>query len=164
MISSLEELTDISHLLIFEQEPTIFNEECATDFVETAFHLMDEYISQFPNVVSDPDFYNILLEEIHQLCYLQFEEHIMSSFNGDEDDDVMEELIEYAFSVYIDTFYPDKMIDYGDKVDEENIELSDNHISIIETKIQGLRETPQPEQRTDEWYKFRWNLITASNA
>lgn len=164
MISSLEELTDISHLLIFEQEPTIFNEEYATDFVETAFHLMDEYISQFPNVVSDPDFYNILLEEIHQLCYLQFEEHIMSSFNGDEDDDVMEELIEYAFSIYIDTFYPDKMIDYGDKVDEENIELSDNHISIIETKIKGLRETPQPEQRTDEWYKFRWNLITASNA
>ena len=60
MISSLEELTDISHLLIFEEEPTIFNEECATDFVETAFHLMDEYISQFPNIVSDPDFYNIL--------------------------------------------------------------------------------------------------------
>lgn len=164
MISSLEELTDISHLLIFEPEPTIFNEEYATDFVETVFHLMDEYISQFPNVVSDPDFYNILLEEIHQLCYLQFEQHIMYSFNGDEDDDVMEELIEYAFSVYIDTFYPDKMIDYGDKVDEENIELSDNYISIIETKIQGLREMPQPEQRTDEWYKFRWNLITASNA
>jgi putative phage-type endonuclease len=27
-----------------------------------------------------------------------------------------------------------------------------------------LREIPQPEQRTPEWYKFRWNLITASNA
>jgi putative phage-type endonuclease len=27
-----------------------------------------------------------------------------------------------------------------------------------------LREIPQPVQRTPEWYKFRWNLITASNA
>ena len=80
MISSLEELTDISHLLIFEEEPMIFNEECATDFVETAFHLMDEYISQFPNVVSDPDFYNILLEEIHQLCYLQFDLYALPIF------------------------------------------------------------------------------------
>ena len=27
-----------------------------------------------------------------------------------------------------------------------------------------MRNIPQPEQRTDEWYKFRHNLITASNA
>ena len=27
-----------------------------------------------------------------------------------------------------------------------------------------MREIPQPVQRTTEWYQFRWNLITASNA
>lgn len=30
-------------------------------------------------------------------------------------------------------------------------------------KISNIRSIPQPEQRTSEWYKFRHNLITASN-
>ena len=38
-----------------------------------------------------------------------------------------------------------------------------NH-NIIKQKIEYLRNIPQPVQRTDEWYNFRHNLITASNA
>jgi putative phage-type endonuclease len=30
--------------------------------------------------------------------------------------------------------------------------------------INGLRARPQPDQRTEAWYRFRYNLITASNA
>ena len=33
----------------------------------------------------------------------------------------------------------------------------------ISQKISNIRSIPQPEQRTSEWYKFRHNLITASN-
>ena len=35
---------------------------------------------------------------------------------------------------------------------------------IIEKQINYLKYLPQPEQRTDEWYKFRHKLITASSA
>jgi putative phage-type endonuclease len=35
---------------------------------------------------------------------------------------------------------------------------------IINEKLNYLRNIYQPEQRTDEWYNFRNNLITASNA
>jgi putative phage-type endonuclease len=35
---------------------------------------------------------------------------------------------------------------------------------IIQDKIEGIKQKPQPEQRTEEWYSFRHNLITASNA
>ena len=31
-------------------------------------------------------------------------------------------------------------------------------------KIEYIRNKDQPEQRTDEWYVYRSNLITASNA
>jgi putative phage-type endonuclease len=34
----------------------------------------------------------------------------------------------------------------------------------IENKLNKLRQKPQPVQRTPEWYTFRHNLITASNA
>lgn len=30
-------------------------------------------------------------------------------------------------------------------------------------QIENLREVPQPEQKSKEWYEFRYNLITASN-
>lgn len=29
--------------------------------------------------------------------------------------------------------------------------------------IKGLREVPQPQQKTKEWYEFRYNLLSASN-
>jgi putative phage-type endonuclease len=35
---------------------------------------------------------------------------------------------------------------------------------IIQDKIEHIKQKPQPEQRTEEWYTFRHNLITASNA
>ena len=37
-------------------------------------------------------------------------------------------------------------------------------ISVLTDKIKTLREKPQPEQRTSEWYSRRNNLITASAA
>ena len=37
------------------------------------------------------------------------------------------------------------------------------NIKNLETKIQYLRDIPQPQQRTEEWYQFRHNLLTASS-
>ena len=38
------------------------------------------------------------------------------------------------------------------------------HIEKMSNKISYIENKPQPEQRTSEWYYFRQNLITASNA
>lgn len=37
------------------------------------------------------------------------------------------------------------------------------HISNLKTKVEYLTSIPQPQQRTDEWYQFRHNLLTASS-
>ncbi len=34
----------------------------------------------------------------------------------------------------------------------------------IGRQIKALRETPQPAQKTSEWFEFRWNRLTASSA
>jgi putative phage-type endonuclease len=36
-------------------------------------------------------------------------------------------------------------------------------VEILKHKIAFLKEQEQPEQKTKEWYQFRYNLITASN-
>ena len=41
---------------------------------------------------------------------------------------------------------------------------SNEKIQRIQTIIEHIKQKPQPIQRTDEWYIFRHNLITASNA
>lgn len=42
--------------------------------------------------------------------------------------------------------------------------LSQNKINSLNLKIDFLRNIPQPTQRTEAWYEFRHNLITASSA
>ena len=160
LISELEDLEDCIDTLIFEDEPSIFTTEFAVQLVETSLQLMDDFVFLNPHIISEPDFCNILLEEIKDIFYIQMEDHIEMLDNGEDIEDDMNELIEDAFNIFITIFHPDKLI--GNIY--EHIENNEQEINIIEEKIQKLREMPQPVQRTPEWYKFRWNLITASNA
>jgi putative phage-type endonuclease len=160
LISELEDLEDILDTLVFEDEPSIFTEDYALELFETAFDLMEEYIQENPTVMSEPNFDEILLEEIKEMFYIQFEDQILES---DFIEDDLNDLLEDAFNIFIATFHPDKSKDIKDKLIEPE-EYNDEELCLIEQKIQGLREIPQPVQRTDEWYKFRWNCITASNA
>ena len=163
-LSDLDELQDITNELVFEDEPNIFTEDHAIEIVETALHLMEEFMIENPTVISEPNFHDILLEEIKEMFYVQMEDHILDSEYIQDD---MDDLLEDAFNIYITTFHPERSIqvkedDDDDDADADNLET--NEKIIIEKKIQSLREIPQPVQRTPEWYQFRWNLITASNA
>lgn len=169
LLSDLEDLEDITNLLDFEDHPSIFTEEYAVELVETALHLMDEYISCNPHVISEPDFHDILLEEIKEIFYIQIEDYMESVIwiNSDDIVDDMDELLEDAFQIFITVFYPDRCC--NDSIDNSKyqpleIKYDDAELAMIEKKIQALRDIPQPVQRTDAWYQFRWNLITASNA
>jgi putative phage-type endonuclease len=164
-LSDLEPLEDIMDTLVFEDEPNVFNEEHAVELIETALHLMEEFMSENPTAISEPNFHDILLEEIKEMFYVQMEDHILDS---DYIEDDMNDLLEYAFNIYITTFHPERSLKNNDDEDDNDTdcksEIDEQEINIIEQKIQRLRDIPQPVQRTPEWYKFRWNLITASNA
>jgi hypothetical protein len=70
------------------------------------------------------------------------------------------EIVQEAFCVFYETIYPRRS-----HIDTFVFNsLSSTDIDRIETTIRRLKEIPQPKQRTDEWYQFRHNLLTASNA
>ena len=161
-LEDLEDLEDITDKLIFEDEPSIFTEEYAVELVETALHLMDEYMEQHPHAISEPNFHEIILEDIKEIFYVQMEEQIDDLDIGDDIEDDMNELLDDAFNIFITIFHHERS-----SIDNNIINIKENsqhEINEIEYKIQRLRELPQPIQRTSEWYQFRWNLITASNA
>jgi putative phage-type endonuclease len=161
----LEPLEDITDLLVFEDEPSIFDEEHALEVVETAFHLMEEYIDEHPTAISEPNFHNTLLEEIKEMFYVQMEDHILDSDYIEHD---MNDIIEDAFNIYVTTFHPERSMKTNEMddsdPDSEKYCKNEEFLKMINNKIQMLRDIPQPVQRTKEWYEMRWNLITASNA
>jgi len=162
-IHELEELEDILDTLVFEDEPSIFDEDNTIELMETALHLMEEYVIDNPTAISEPDFHEDLLEEIKDIFYIQFEEQILRS---DFIEDDMNELLEEAFNIFITTFYTERSNNQDLNTVILETETTTNVVDqdLKEQKIIGLREIPQPVQRTPEWYQFRWNLITASNA
>jgi putative phage-type endonuclease len=165
-IHELEELEDILNTLVFEDEPSIFDEDNTIELIETALHLMEEYVIDNPTAISEPNFHEDLLEEINDIFYIQFEEQILAS---DFIEDDLNELLEDAFNIFITTFYPERsnnivLTENTTNVIVEDTNITNENNNIKEQKIIGLREIPQPVQRTPEWYQFRWNLITASNA
>ena len=162
-INELEELENIINNIIPEEDPLFFIEEENTiDFIEAALELMDIYIEENPTAVSEPDFYDSFVDSVKELFFIQFEEHIY--FNEDIEDD-MNDILDDAFNIYFETFYQGRsqsMVSITETV-EPNNEINNNN-NLNQIKIEYLRTLPQPVQRTPEWYLFRHNLITASNA
>ena len=159
----LEEI--ILETIIFENiedEPSIFSEDYAVDLVQTALHLMDIYMEENPNSISDPDFHDILLEEVKDIFYLQMEDTILSFIHGDIFEEDMNDLLEDAFDIFITTFHTERSIESF--ISNQETEYDENEIEKLTEKIDILRNIPQPVQRTPDWYQFRHNLITASNA
>lgn len=166
-INELNDLEDILDDLQFEDEPSIFDEKNALDLLESALYLMEDYMNENPTAISEPDFEEDLFEDIKDLFYIQFEEEILNSEWVEHD---INELLEDAFNIFITTFYPERSLNIQEVtgVTSElyimDISEKNSKNNIIHDKIEGIKQKPQPEQRTEEWYSFRHNLITASNA
>lgn len=169
-INDLPELNNILNDILPEEDPLFFiDEEDTLDFFEAALILMDTYIEENPTAVSEPDFYDSFTNSIKELFFIQFEEHI--DLNEDIEDD-MNDILADAFDIYFEIFYQGRSEnnviniqtqEICEKIDEFNIQnIKINY--VLQTKIDYLRSIPQPVQRTPEWYSFRHNLITASNA
>jgi putative phage-type endonuclease len=159
-LPELPELENILDSLIFEDEeiPILFDEDDALEIIESAFHLMEDYMNENPTAISDPDFEEEFLEDIKELFYIQFEEEILENDWVEHD---LNELLEEAFKIFITTFYPERSCFITSKTESDD---NNENIKLILDKIEHIKQKPQPIQRSDEWYIFRHNLITASNA
>ena len=147
----MEELQDILEDLVFEDEPTIFNESATLDLIESALHLMTDYMNQHPTAITEPDFPDDMFDEVKELFYIQFEDMLSDWVEDDLDD-----LLDDAFDIFISSFDSVRSTDTNIMQDCDTQKFADQ-IAYLKTK-------PQPEQRTTAWYAFRHNLITASNA
>lgn len=150
----LDAIEKINNFMNSEDIPTIecFNKKETDELLENILTKIDDYINDNILLMKEPDFHTTLKSAVFEIIEIELE----FIFNDTIRENLFE-LIDYAESFYFDSVnerrsYSDSIIRYvHDK-------------TIIKKKIEDIRSRPQPEQRTDEWYTYRHNLLTASNA
>ena len=150
----LEELTDILNDIVPDEDTDTEDSILYTeDFVEMVLHLMEEYVTDDPMAITDPDFHNAFLDEICEMIMSQVGHELWRY-----PDDVITERLEEICEIFYASFMPRRS-------HSTTLILNNNlNIKKITKKIDYLRGKPQPAQRTADWYEFRHKLITASNA
>lgn len=114
--------------------------------------LLDDYIKSNIRSFSNPYFHENLVFDIKNLLSIQFDflDEDILSYTADI---ILEQLCKTYFKYFIPRrSYKTTFIRVAPNVEK------------INKKLLYLKNKPQPEQRTPEWYLFRYNLITASNA
>jgi len=96
----------------------------------------------------------ILLKEVYTYTIKDKEKIIEIEKELEEE---MELIYNKIHKIYFTKYYPIRSYDNTFIRIEPNIDKISNKIKYIENK-------PQPDQRTNEWYMFRHDLITASSA
>jgi putative phage-type endonuclease len=148
-----EDFIDITDSLDISSE-YFFNEEEHCEIYEMCVHLMEEFINDHPTLISEPDFEDIFDDNISELMYLHFDYDILYTEEAEEE---LEDIINHAKTDFFNYFMPPRS-------HSKSLILKEPNEQIIESQIKYLKGLPQPTQRTKEWYEFRNNLITASNA
>jgi putative phage-type endonuclease len=150
-------------------------EEDIIDIENTVIELIDDYMQNEIHTMSSLHFHKNLKREITYILYellynIHFSEQtpryradmstamieICQSEDLEEVEQLVGEICDNFFKTHIDV--PPRS--YSDTF---TIPKSQEENDTITVTIDRLRNILQPKQRTEEWYKFRHNIITASN-
>ena len=128
------------------------------DLDEFLYEIIDELFEDEIIHMSKPNFEEKIAENIKDIFY---EEWVNQRICSDKEFD---EICEY-----IDTFLErtlhslESEIPKRQYLDTSIVYITPEDIPKISKKIECLKNAPQPEQKSKEWYELRHNLITASN-
>ena len=140
---------------------SITNDEY-TELTLTAYEIMDDYAKCNLLTMSSPQFYTNMADYVVEILYTD----IQCSTTHDPDVDLLDtstldeirEFVSQTMEVWKEIYYL-PMRSCQSYVNDSCCHTN----TSMKTKIAALQAIVQPEQKTREWYEFRYNLITASN-
>ena len=159
--SELEEDLEVDDQENPNNKSFFFNtEQDAEEQIESCLQLMHDYILENPTEMSEPDFEEAMIDELKDLIENQYNTFFWLAADKEIFDTELDEIIGYALSLFYIYFMPPRS--YPTTYPIHFLEECDRDRK--RNCLKELKEAPQPAQRTKEWYAFRYNLITASNA
>ena len=129
-----------------------FGDEDMLLIAEDMMQHLDTYICENPLSFSAPDFHETVRDVLHEY----FEGMHAFEFSPALDLEA-DALCRFCEALYFRHAHPPRECGRTFIRKPPNVE-------IINKKLAHIRSKPQPDQRTPEWYRFRHDLLTASNA
>lgn len=120
--------------------------------LDTACNFIVDSIKSNFNAMSEENFEQNLTDTVKRVLILQLH-HL---YDRDIEPDI-DQIIREAWELVNATVIPKRSYRTTFVIENPDVEWMDQRLEV-------LRNMPQPEQRTQEWYERRHNLITASNA
>jgi putative phage-type endonuclease len=150
-----------------EKSYSLFDENGAQDFIENTLLLMEEFVKDNPKLISEPTFHENFEYEIKELILpsldaLKPKPSVWYEWNQVDQEfrEEIDEILEKVFEIFFTTIYPHRSYERSLILNPLTVDQK----QYLERKLNVLKAKPQPPQRTKEWYEFRYQLITASNA
>ena len=149
--SEIESIIDIDDSLI-----DTLDENDVIEMVDTIYELFEEYHCIYILSMSSPKFYPEMVEHVSTIIYQDWSNGQICDL---EDYDDIYEFVETVLDNYLDfSQYTRRSVSYVSTLSKPQID-----VETLKTKIVALQNIPQPKQKTEEWYRFRYNIISASN-
>lgn len=165
MCDKLKKLSEIG-IIMFGDLPKLENlideivvgpELSDSEFIElqeTIGDILYDFISKNPLIFSEPNYETSIYEHVMDI--------LKETIDWDNvliDNSVIEQVYNEALYILYTHYVPRRS--YHNTFIRKNLGSSKE---VISDKLAYIRGVPQPEQCTEEWYKYRWNLISASSA
>lgn len=149
-INDLDNLTDIKDTFVIERK-NFRNTNHYYDFMETIHYFIDDFIQHNIQLYKKYDFNDIIYQHIYQQIIDTYENII------DEYDINIDELINETLDNYF-------ILNNNFRQYNPSIIINNNiDVNMISKKLDIIKNKFQPEQKSDEWYKYRYEGLTASN-
>ena len=137
-----------------------FSEEDIIDLEIEIHNSVEKYLEIHGINQCQPEFYKSMVDEITQE-YL--DDFICNGFTGDAPYDILFRKFRKRVHIFVKNYFTIIGIPRRAYCNPRPNNYEIVNKDSVKRQIDLLQSLPQPAQRTPEWYKFRHNLITASN-
>ena len=145
------DLTSLKNILDELVPPPLVTSDDRAALLELAGELLDYYVKSDPLMFAEPSFHENVKNDVFEEMQLQ----VADVFKYDIDGEI-EYVIDQASKLYFAHIVPRRSY-------FNSIVVKQPNIIKMRNKINYLRNIPQPDQRTPEWYEFRHMYLTASS-
>ena len=144
-LSDLNELEDVYDKIAIKNDIT---DKDIEEMRECILYFIDDFIESNIEMYMDKSFESNIYVSTEEMLYKSYNDYLLEHFNISE---LISECIDIYFSTNVKRSYKNTKINF-----KPNVKKIDNLLKSYENM-------EQPEQKTVEWYKFRWELLTASS-
>ena len=144
---------------MFNISKTVYN-----DIISNTQDVIASFIKDNPLVYAKPTFDKLVIEHAVSILSIQFAP-ILSDIFTDRLISLkdIEQIVHDALDNHTKSIILPRSIN-PTTLDTDYIRANKNNSDAMKNHLEMLKATPQPEQRTTEWYEFRQKYLTASNA